>query len=46
MEFKNKKMNCYGSNAFPADFDNLTTLIKKITTKHKIPEELVKKSIL
>ena len=41
----NKKMNCYGSNAFPSDFGNLTTLIKNITTKHKIPDELVEKFI-
>jgi len=35
----NKKLNCYGSNEFPSHFGNLTTLIKKITTKHKIPDE-------
>lgn len=48
LTFKNeiKKMNCYGSNAFPTDFDNLTTLIKKITTKHNIPDELVYKLIM
>lgn len=43
LTFKNetKKMNCYGNNAFPADFDNFTTLLKKITTKHKIADELI-----
>ncbi|MBK9480364.1 MAG: hypothetical protein IPN99_16250 [Bacteroidetes bacterium] len=43
LTFKNetKKMNCYGNNAFPADFDNFITLLKKITTKHKIPDELL-----
>lgn len=41
--FKNesKEINCFGSNAFPADFDKLTRLIKKITQKHNIPDDLV-----
>ena len=34
---ENKKMKCYGSNAFPSDFGDFTTLLKKIITKHKIP---------
>jgi hypothetical protein len=36
-----KKVNCYGSDDFPSDFVELTTLIKKITTKHKIPDRLL-----
>jgi hypothetical protein len=36
-----EKLNCFGNNAYPDDFDNLTTLIKKITRKHKIPVGLL-----
>lgn len=38
---ENKKMKCYGSNAFPSDFEKFIELIKKITLKHKIPNGIL-----
>lgn len=40
-ENENKKMSSYGNNAFPADFDDFTRLLKKISRKHKIPDLLL-----
>jgi hypothetical protein len=37
-----KKMKCYGSNAFPTEFENFVKLLRKITIKNKIPNELLR----
>ena len=39
---ESKKMKCYGSNAFPTEFDNFVKLLRKITAKNKIPNELLR----
>lgn len=43
LTFKNgsKKLNCAGSNSFPADFGVFLALLKKITSKHQISDELL-----
>jgi hypothetical protein len=34
-------MNCYGNNAFPADFEQFLTILNKMTQKHKIPYHIL-----
>lgn len=36
-ESEDKKLNCFGSNEYPADFDEFTKRLSLITRKHKIP---------
>ncbi len=33
----NFTLDCYGNNAYPADFDEFTRLLRVITKKHNIP---------
>lgn len=46
LTFKNEnvKKNFDGSNAYPPDFGDLLSLIKKITTKHSIPDDALEYS--
>jgi hypothetical protein len=37
-----KKMNCFGSNVFPIEFDHFAKFLRKITSKHKISDDLLR----
>lgn len=34
-----KRLSCFGSNEYPDNFDSFINLLKKITVKHKIPND-------
>ncbi len=38
---ENKKSSCYGSNAYPADFDAFLDQLKALTSKYNIPDDLL-----
>lgn len=42
-ENENKQLTSIGSNAYPDDFNEMTSLLQKITRKHMIDDELLGK---
>ena len=40
-ENQNKKMKCFGNNAYPTEFDNFTSYLKKIIANYNISDELL-----